>query len=41
MASKHIYRYVAMADDDYLLPDKNSLVAMARKLNLNNKCVEI
>jgi len=37
MASMYSCNYVVMADDDYLLPDKNSLVIMARKLDLDNK----
>ncbi|RLF05018.1 MAG: glycosyltransferase family 2 protein [Thermoprotei archaeon] len=38
IASKHNCKYAVMADDDYLLTSKNSLVVMARKLDLNNKC---
>jgi len=38
MASKHNCKYAVMADDDYLLQDKNSLTIMARKLDLDNKC---
>jgi len=38
MALKHGCKYVVMADDDYLLPYENSLIIMARRLNLDNKC---
>jgi GT2 family glycosyltransferase len=37
MASKQGCKYVVMADDDYLLPDKNSLVRMAKKLNSSDE----
>ena len=37
MASKHGCKYVVMADDDYLLPDKTSLVIMAKKLDSNDE----
>jgi GT2 family glycosyltransferase len=37
MASKHNCNYVIMVDDDYLLPDQNSLVTMARRLDLDGR----
>jgi len=38
MALEHGCKYIVMADDDYLLSDKNSLVIMARRLDLDNRC---
>jgi GT2 family glycosyltransferase len=37
MASKHGCKYIVMVDDDCLLPDKNSLVRMAKKLDSNDE----
>jgi GT2 family glycosyltransferase len=37
MASKHNCKYVVMADDDYILPDRNSLILMVRRLDLNDR----
>jgi len=38
MALKHGCKYIVMADDDYLLSDEDSLVIMARRLGLDNRC---
>lgn len=36
IASKHGCKYVVMADDDYLLPDKNLIIMMVKKLDSND-----
>jgi GT2 family glycosyltransferase len=37
IASKHNCKYVVMADDDYILPNEDSLLLMAKKLDLNDR----
>jgi len=34
---QHDYTYLVMADDDYLLPEENSLVLMAMNLESDGK----